>query len=421
MLRVLVPESPMAIYHLSMKTVARSKGRSATAAAAYRTAARIQCTRSGQVHDYRRRGGVVRAELVLPEDAPAWARDRAALWDQVEQAETRKNSTVAREFEVALPAELGASERERLALDFARALCDRHGMAVDVAVHAPHPKGDRRNHHAHLLCSTRQLGREGFGKKTRELDDQKSGEVQHWRAEWAERCNQALERARVRARVDHRSLRDQGRIREPGIHLGPNVSAMERRGVRTRVGDVQRVRERATERGGIDRARSTLERPLADVLRDLEARHQALVQEEYRPTGERVARVQQKLEHALELHEKRQAKWRQREPAPPEGLFSAFQRGAYEKAYRVYEAGTELLRRRREVLEQRLQRVLELGRKAYRRAVEVVAERYPGLLRHMGLLKELRQTERLIERERERAQERSLGRGRDDEGPGWER
>jgi Ni/Co efflux regulator RcnB len=101
----------MASYHLSAKTISRSHGRSATGAAAYRSGARIDDERTGMIHDYRRRRGVEASLLIIPDNAPDWASDRARLWNAAEQAETRKNSTVAREFEIALPAELDAGER----------------------------------------------------------------------------------------------------------------------------------------------------------------------------------------------------------------------------------------------------------------------------------------------------------------------
>ncbi|HAZ60146.1 MAG TPA: conjugal transfer protein TraA, partial [Gammaproteobacteria bacterium] len=98
----------MASFHLAVKTIGRSAGRSATAAAAYRAGVEITDERTGLVHDYTRKQGVEHSALVVPADAPAWANDRAALWNAAEQAETRKNSTVAREYEIALPAELSA-------------------------------------------------------------------------------------------------------------------------------------------------------------------------------------------------------------------------------------------------------------------------------------------------------------------------
>lgn len=221
----------MAIFHLSVKTVSRSAGRSATAAAAYRAGVEIADVRTGEVHDYTRRSGVESATLVLPSAVPLWSADRAALWNAAEQAETRKNSTVAREFEVALPAELTAAERARLALDFARELVARHGCVADVAIHTPGREGDSRNHHAHILLSTRRLGPEGFGEKTRELDDAKTGPelVRQWRERFADLTNERLREAGIEARVDHRSLEAQGIDRAPTVHLGPQATGYERR------------------------------------------------------------------------------------------------------------------------------------------------------------------------------------------------
>lgn len=219
----------MASYHLAVKTVSRSTGRSAPAAAAYRAGAEITDERTGVVHDYTRKHGVEHSAIVLPAGAPDWAADRAALWNAAERAETRKNSTVAREFEIALPAELDREQRHDLAMSFANEISERHGVAVDVAIHAPHRDGDDRNHHAHLLLTTRQLGPEGLGAKTRELDQKQSGEVERWRERWAVMQNMALERAGSTERVDHRSYVRQGKETEQELKQGPAVTAMERR------------------------------------------------------------------------------------------------------------------------------------------------------------------------------------------------
>ncbi|MDE0965553.1 MAG: MobA/MobL family protein [Candidatus Latescibacteria bacterium] len=222
----------MASFHLAVKTVGRSAGRSATAAAAYRAGVEIADERTGIVHDYTRKQGIEHREIVAPADAPDWVQDRVALWNAAERAETRKNSTVAREYEIALPAELSADERRDLALGLAREISERHGVAVDVAIHAPGRQGDQRNHHAHLLTTTRRIGAEGLGEKTRELDQKTSGEVERWRARFAEMQNAALERAQVHERVDHRSFQRQGIEQEATVHMGPGVVAMERRAER---------------------------------------------------------------------------------------------------------------------------------------------------------------------------------------------
>lgn len=198
----------MATYHLSVKTISRSAGRSATAAAAYRAGAVIACERYGVEHDYSRKSGVAHVEIVAPADAPDWARDRAALWNAVEAKETRKNSVVAREWEVALPHELDADQRREIVTDFARELVARYGVVADVAIHAPGREGDQRNHHAHILTTTRAVGPEGLEAKTRVLDAAKTGgvEIDAMRQRWAEIANAALERAGRSERIDHRSL-----------------------------------------------------------------------------------------------------------------------------------------------------------------------------------------------------------------------
>lgn len=230
----------MAQYSFSVKTVSRSAGRSATGAAAYRAGERIEDERTGVVHDYSRKGGVVSARLYAPADAPEWAADRAAMWNVAEQKENRKNSTVAREFLAALPHEMTDTQRAALVDDFARELVDRYGFVLDAAIHRPSAGGDQRNHHAHLLATTRDIGPDGFDKKTRSLDSRQSGEVEHLRERWAEVVNRHLERCQIAERVDHRSLADQGIDRPAQIHQGPAATAMERRGIETDRGDHNR-------------------------------------------------------------------------------------------------------------------------------------------------------------------------------------
>jgi hypothetical protein len=238
----------VASYHLSVKTIKRSVGRSAVAAAAYRVGERIACQREGRVHDYTRKQGIEETFILAPEHAPSWAQDRAALWNAAEARETRRNSVTAREWELALPSEIPAGARADLARGFAQALVDRYGIAADVALHAPHREGDQRNHHAHILTTTRVLGEDGLTDKTRILDAAKTGgaEIADMRGLWAEMQNAALERAGQEARVDHRSLEDQREAalergeelvamtldRDAEIKLGPAASAMERKAMK---------------------------------------------------------------------------------------------------------------------------------------------------------------------------------------------
>ena len=221
----------MAIYHLSVKPISRSDGRSVTAAAAYRAAAKISDERTGQLHDYTRKQGVVSVTIITPKLAPKWSQDRSQIWNAAELAEIRKNATVAREFEIALPSELNATQRQQLAHEFAQELVTQHGCIADVAIHQPGKEGDQRNHHAHILLSTRRLGPDGFTEKTRELDDYNSGPkwVKKWRERYAQLQNQYLQQSGSEQRVDHRSYKDQGLDLIPTCHLGPSATAYERR------------------------------------------------------------------------------------------------------------------------------------------------------------------------------------------------
>ncbi|MGB3406392.1 MAG: MobQ family relaxase, partial [Jannaschia sp.] len=223
----------------------RSAGRSATAAAAYRVGERIECQREGRVHDYTRKQGIEETFILTPKDAPDWASDRSRLWNEAEASETRRNSVTAREWELALPSEISAEDRSQITRDFAQELVSRYGVAVDVAIHAPHREGDQRNHHAHVLTSTRKLEAGGFTAKTRVLDSAKTGgvEIEQMRGLWAELQNRALERAGEVERVDHRSLEKQRETaldrgdkltaeeldRDPELKLGPAANSMERR------------------------------------------------------------------------------------------------------------------------------------------------------------------------------------------------
>jgi ATP-dependent exoDNAse (exonuclease V) alpha subunit len=201
-------------------------------------------------------------EIILPakwSDADmSWAEDRANLWNTVEAAETRRNARVAREFLVALPAELTPIQHVELTRAFTRELVDRHGFAVDIAIHAP--RTDPRNFHAHVLATTREINSSGFGAKTDlEIGDSERRsrgldpffkEVIHTRERWAALTNTALERAQVTARVDHRSLGAQGIEREPQPILPRAIYEMERRGQYTQLGEQIRAdyRERVAAR-----------------------------------------------------------------------------------------------------------------------------------------------------------------------------
>ncbi len=198
----------MAIYHCSIKTFSRAKGDTVVAAAAYRARARLDNEFLGRQENYSKRKDLAHTEIILPAGAPDWATDANKLWNAVEKKETRKNSTVAREFEIALPHELNPQQRQKLAHDISQKLVDRFGFAVQYSIHKP-SSDDGINHHVHILASTRKLEASGFTDKTRELDDIKSSTVEQVRETVANTINQHLKDGGINTTVSHKSLADQ--------------------------------------------------------------------------------------------------------------------------------------------------------------------------------------------------------------------
>lgn len=271
----------MPSYHLTVSHFSRSAGQSATAAVAYRGAVRVVDERTGEIHDYTRKQGVLHSELVMPAHEFGGVRDRpepvdrATFWNEVELHHKRGDATTAREVQVSLPAELDQAGRQALAVRLARSLADEYGVAADVSLHAPrvvtdymlkvNPKqhfvvdqetGERHNGnwHAHIVLSACSVSPDRkLGKKVPELDavhcqrNKVPNVAERFRERWADMQNEALERAGIEARVDHRSLADQGIEREPTVHLGPAAAGYTRRtGQQSRIEREQA--ERATER-----------------------------------------------------------------------------------------------------------------------------------------------------------------------------
>ncbi|TBF64553.1 Ti-type conjugative transfer relaxase TraA [Rhizobium leguminosarum] len=231
----------MAIYHLSMKPIARSGGRSAVASAAYRAAERLTNERDGLTHDFSNRQGVEHAEIVLPARSSAhWAMKRSALWNAAERAEKRSDARIAREFEIALPHELTAEQRLALTRAFAADLANRYGAAVDFAIHRPGEGSDIRNSHAHLMMTTRQVTEAGLGDKT--LLERENRwllanhlppsqlQLKDLRQAWEHLANTHLERAGLDIRIDNRSHLEAGITIEPTEHVGVHATEINRQG-----------------------------------------------------------------------------------------------------------------------------------------------------------------------------------------------
>ncbi|MBY2907751.1 Ti-type conjugative transfer relaxase TraA [Rhizobium leguminosarum] len=260
----------MAIYHLSMKPIARSAGRSAVASAAYRAAERLTNERDGLTHDFSNRKGVEHAEIVLPAGSSAyWAMKRSALWNAAERAEKRSDARIAREFEIALPHELSSDQRLVLTRAFAEDLANRYGAAVDFAIHRPGEGSDIRNSHAHLMMTTREMRETGLGDKT--LLERENRwllanhlppsqlQLKDLRQAWEHLANTHLERAGLDIRIDNRSHLEAGITIEPSEHVGVHATQINRQG-----GAVSRVR---ISPQSADRNAETIRRRPEEILK----------------------------------------------------------------------------------------------------------------------------------------------------------
>ena len=252
----------MAIYHCSIKIIKRSQGRSAVAAAAYRSGKNLINEWDGMIHDYTHKGGVVHTEILLPMYAPTAFQDRFTLWNSVEEIEKSRNAQLAREIEIALPVELNRKEQVSLVRDYAQNTFVSVGMCADVAVH---DKGDG-NPHAHIMLTMRPIKEDGSWdvKCLKEYNLDKHGQrirlksgafkshrvdttdwneptkAEEWREAWAEHTNSALEQYGFSERIDHRSYERQGVEQIPNVHMGVAAMQMERRGISTDKGGVNR-------------------------------------------------------------------------------------------------------------------------------------------------------------------------------------
>ena len=230
----------MAIYHCSVKTVSRGNGSSSCASAAYRSGEKVKDYRTEVTYDYSRKNDVDHKEIIGYEGS------RSELWNAAEKAEIRKDATVAREYEVALPTSLSREHKIELASDFGHWINQRHEVAVDVCIH----KIDSDNPHVHIMTTTRKSnGRCLEEKVAREWSDTKRKEhglegrkqdLLEAREVWATKVNQILEREQIQERISHVSLKEQGIEREPTIHIGHVACAMEERGEVSERGDRNR-------------------------------------------------------------------------------------------------------------------------------------------------------------------------------------
>ncbi|MCM0627527.1 MobA/MobL family protein, partial [Lysinibacillus sp. OL1_EC] len=168
---------------------------------------------------------------------PEWVQDRNRLWNEVEKSETRKNSQLAREINVALPRELSNEQQTELIKNYVQTEFVNKGMVADIAIH----RDDKENPHAHVMMTTREISEEGFTVKNRDWNDREL--LNQWREQWADHANKALEKEGIQERISHLSHEARGLEQMPTVHLGHVASAMEKEGKMSDRGNINRDRQ----------------------------------------------------------------------------------------------------------------------------------------------------------------------------------
>ena len=259
----------MALYHFSVKQVSRGKGQTVVNSAAYISGQKLYNDYYGQTHDYTKKSGVVFTEILTPEYVPERLTDRETLWNEVEKVEKSKRAQLAYSFDIALQNELTLDENIELARAFCREQFVAHGMIVDLAVHEGKSKNEDEpdNPHFHVLAPIRPFTEDGrWGNKQKReyvldedgnrIKDAKGKDIfnavsttgwndpellKEWRRAWTEKVNEKFRECHMAARIDHRSYKEQGIDLIPTIHEGYEVRAMEKKGIKTIIGELNRA------------------------------------------------------------------------------------------------------------------------------------------------------------------------------------
>lgn len=228
----------MAIFHLEVKKISRRKGRSCIAAGAYIMGKKFNELDAEnnviKTFNYKRKDGIVARGFLYNK----LFNDVEDFLNKLNLRENRKNSCTAREIVINLPHELNEEQRKNLTQDFCRFLYKTYNVGVVYAIHKPTKRhiekgGDYRNHHAHILITTRELNPNSdykLGKKLRIFDDLKTGKetIKNIRTAYEKLQNLYLERAGLDIKVSAKSYKEQGIDKIPTKHIGVKATNLER-------------------------------------------------------------------------------------------------------------------------------------------------------------------------------------------------
>jgi hypothetical protein len=196
----------------------------------------------GLTHDHTHRTDILHKEIFLPDHAPSRFIDLETLVNEIEHAEKRKDSRIAKEIIISLfnnhcvdkERAFNLKDYVELVKSFVNKVFISQGRCAIIAIHEGKNKHDpaRNNPHVHILLTDRPVDRDGFcKKKNREWNNKAI--IRIWRELWADEQNKAFELKGIDIKVSAKNLIMQGYDREPTKHLGYKVIALKKRGIQT--------------------------------------------------------------------------------------------------------------------------------------------------------------------------------------------
>ena len=248
--------------HCKITIIKRSNNESAVSAAAYQSGEKLFSEYDQEQKYYPYKNEVTHKEIMLPPHVPPEFADRNTLWNSAEAQEKQWNSQLARRFVLAIPREIPPGQYADLIRDYCREFFVSKGMIADFAIH---DKGDG-NPHAHILLTMRAMDEKGkwLPKSRKVYDLDKNGErirlasgrwkshkentvdwnnrkyAEIWRQGWADTANRYLEANDRPERLDLRSYARQGIDQIPTVHMGAAACQMEKKGIQTNIGNLNR-------------------------------------------------------------------------------------------------------------------------------------------------------------------------------------
>lgn len=283
-----------ALFHVSAKVFKRSEGRSAVAAAAYRSASKLHDQRTGETFDYRKKH-VVDSFILTPDNAPDWTLERETLWNNVESSEVRKNSVVARELEVSIPRDLPPSQWKAFAEHIVKPYVST-GAIADIGIHCPVALDKEAQPHLHIMLSLRQLDAStdsGFSKNKNDdlirffesggrLGGTRTDALKSERERISIIMNDFLAQNNSEKRTDHRSYKERqiDKIPEPKISEQRLAAAKNRKKGDRRTEEIFKLRQSKKHQEKLEAQLKHIERnimiekPITQTLKNQEKERQ---------------------------------------------------------------------------------------------------------------------------------------------------